>query len=198
MFKDPYHWFPDPNFSTIFAYFVFGTFLIDFAIPRLLLSRQSGKPVLVQDRFSFLIIQAFGILAIVIAVACRFMDWTITPVAIQYFGLLLIPAGLALREWAIIKLGRFFARTVQVETGHQLITDGPYRWFRHPAYTGMILIDLGIAFALGTWLGAIATLVLILGATMYRINIEEKVLIEVFGVEYRDYMKRTWRLFPGW
>jgi protein-S-isoprenylcysteine O-methyltransferase len=198
MFKDPFHWFPDPYFSTIFAVFVFGTYLIDYAIPKVLISRQSGKPILVQDRSSFLIIQAVGILSIAIAVACRYMDWTITHVAIQYFGLLLIPTGLALREWAIIKLGRFFSRTVQLEPGHQLITDGPYRWVRHPAYTGMILIDLGIAFALGTWLGAVVTLGLILGATMYRINIEEKVLIAAFGDEYRDYVKHTWKLFPGW
>jgi protein-S-isoprenylcysteine O-methyltransferase Ste14 len=198
MFKDPFHWFPDPYFSTIFAVFVFGAYLIDYAIPKVLLSRQSDKPILVQDRSSFLIIQAVGIVSIAIAVACRYMDWTITPAAIQYFGLLLIPAGLALREWAIIKLGRFFSRTVQLEPGHRLITDGPYRWIRHPAYTGMILVDLGIAFALGTWLGAVVTLGLILGATMYRITIEENVLIAAFGDEYRDYMKRTWKLFPGW
>ena len=126
------------------------------------------------------------------------MNWTITPGAIQYFGLVLIPIALALREWAIIKLGRFFSRTVQLEPGHRLITDGPYRWFRHPAYTGMVLIDLGVALALGTWLGAAITLILILSATMYRITVEEKVLIAAFDNEYREYMKRTWRLFPGW
>jgi protein-S-isoprenylcysteine O-methyltransferase Ste14 len=198
MFHDPFHWFPGPYFSAILFVFMVGVYLIDYYIPKMLVPRQTGKPIIVQDRSSFLVIQAVGIASIVVAMACRYMNWTITPAAVQYFGLLLIPAGLALREWAIIKLGRFFSRTVQIEAGHRLITDGPYRWLRHPAYTGMVLIYFGIALSLGSWLGAIAALVMMLSATLYRISIEEKVLIEAFGDEYRDYMKRTWKLFPGW
>ena len=198
MFKDPFHWFPDPIFSTIFAVFVFGTYIIDYAIPKMLAARQTGKPSIIHDRSSFLIIQAAGIVSIAAALYCRYMNRMITPAAIQYFGLLLIPMELGLRGWSIIKLGRFFSRTVELEAGHRLITDGPYRRFRHPAYTGMILIDLGIALALGSWLGTLITLVLILGATIYRIVVEEKMLIAAFGGEYVGYMKRTWRLFPGW
>jgi protein-S-isoprenylcysteine O-methyltransferase Ste14 len=198
MFHDPFHWFPDPYFSTVLFIFILGVYVIDYYIPKMFVPHQTGKPIVVQDRSSFYVIQAVGIVSIVVAMACRYMDWTITPVAVQYFGLLLIPAGLALREWAIIKLGRFFSRTVQIEPGHQLITDGPYRWIRHPAYTGMVIIYFGIALSLGSWLGAIAALLMMLSATLYRISVEEKVLIEAFGDEYRGYMKRTWKLFPGW
>ncbi len=198
MFKDPFHWFPDPYFSTIFAILVLGAFFIDYAIPKKLNPHQSNKNDTALDRTSFLVIRILGFLAVTITLVCRYLKLWITPVPIQYLGLLLIPVGLALREWAIIKLGRFFSRTVQVETGHKIITDGPYRWIRHPSYTGMILIYLGIAFAIGTWLGALATLGLMLGATIYRISIEEKVLMEAFGTTYRDYMKHTWKLFPGW
>jgi protein-S-isoprenylcysteine O-methyltransferase Ste14 len=198
MFKDPLHWFPDPFFSTILAVLVLGAFFIDYALPKALTHRYPEYPIHTQDRSSFRIIQAAGLVAIVAAVICRYLNWTIAPSAIQYIGLLLIPVGLAIREWAIIKLGRFFARTVQIEPGHRLITDGPYRWIRHPAYTGMVLIYLGIALAMGTWLGGAATLGIMLAATLYRIRVEEQVLIQFFGNEYRDYMKRTWRLFPGW
>ena len=198
MFKDPLHWFPDPFFSTILAFLVFGAFFIDYALPRALAEHDPQHPVRIQDRSSFRIIQAAGLVAIATALIFRYLNWTIAPSAIQYIGLLLIPTGLAIREWAIIKLGRFFARTVQIEPGHRLITDGPYRWLRHPAYTGMVLIYLGIALALGTWLGGVVTLGVMLAATLYRIRVEEQVLIQVFGNEYREYMKRTWRLFPGW
>ena len=198
LFKDPLHWFPDPYFSTILAVFVFGMYLVDYAVPKALAQRRPDHPILVQDHSSFLIIQIVGIATIAAAIAFRYLNWPIAPGAVQYIGLLLIPAGLAVREWAIIKLGRFFSRTVQIEPGHKLITDGPYRWIRHPAYTGMVLIYLGIALAIGTWLGGVVTLGLMLAATMYRIGIEEQVLIDTFGNEYRDYMKRTWRLFPDW
>ena len=110
MFHDPYHWFPDPYFSTILFIFLVGVYLIDYYIPKMFVPRQPGKPIVVQDRSSFFVIQAVGIGSIVVAAACRYMNWTITPAAVQYFSLLLIPAGLALREWAIIKLGRFFSR----------------------------------------------------------------------------------------
>jgi len=147
---------------------------------------------------SFLVIRIFGILTITNTLICRYLNLLVIPASIQYLGLVLIPAGIGLRGWAIIKLGRFFSRTVRVERGHKIVTDGPYRWIRHPSYTGMILIYLGIALAIGTWLGVFVTVGLMLGATMYRISVEEKVLIEALGTAYTDYMNRTWRLFPGW
>jgi protein-S-isoprenylcysteine O-methyltransferase Ste14 len=198
MFYDPLHWFPDPYFSTILAVFVLGGGLIDNLLPKTLAQRRPDHPVPVQDRSSFLIIQVVATATLAAALAFRYLNWTLAPSAIQYVGLLLIPAGLVVREWAIIKLGRFFSRTVQIESGHRLVTDGPYHWIRHPAYTGMILIYLGIALALGTWLGGVFTLGLMLGAVLYRIVVEERVLLENFGNEYRDYMCRTWKLFPGW
>ena len=62
----------------------------------------------------------------------------------------------------------------------------------------MVLIYVGLALALGSWLGGILAAVLILSATLYRIRVEEPVLVEAFGEDYKAYMQRTWMLFPGW
>ena len=198
MFHDPYHWFPGPYFSTVLAVVVFAAFLVDYLVPRRLAARRLGGPVVVRDRDSYLLIQLVGVLAIALALACRSLDRAIAPPAVQYAGLALIVAAAFLREWAILRLGRFFSRTVQIEPGHRLVTDGPYRRLRHPVYTGMVLVYAGIGLALGTWLGAAVALALMLAATMYRISVEEEVLIAAFGQEYCDYIRRTWRLFPGW
>jgi protein-S-isoprenylcysteine O-methyltransferase Ste14 len=199
VFQDPYHWFPDRHFSTILAILVLGTFVIDYAVPSWFARRGGGRLDPGEaDRSSFLVIRIAGIAAVATAVLARRANLAITPPGIQYAGLALITAALALREWAIIKLGRFFSRTVRIEPGHRLITDGPYRWIRHPAYTGMVLIFVGIPLALGTWAGAAAALAIMLAATTYRIKIEEEVLVTSFGDEYSDYMRSTWRLFPGW
>lgn len=197
LLNDPFHWFPDPYFSTVLLLLVFAVYLIDRLVPRALAGSGGQAPVLVRDRHSFWIIQVLGVAAVAAAVAFRYWNWTVTPGAVQYAGLLLVAGGLAVREWAVIRLGRFFSRTVEIEAGHQLITSGPYQWIRHPAYTGMVLIYLGLALSLGTWLGAILTLILMLAATGYRIRVEEQVLLENFGQAYRDYMKHTWRLLPG-
>jgi protein-S-isoprenylcysteine O-methyltransferase Ste14 len=62
----------------------------------------------------------------------------------------------------------------------------------------MIITNVGVMMALGTWLGVLIALILILAATLYRIHVEEALLLETFGDEYRRYMADTWRLFPGW
>ena len=102
------------------------------------------------------------------------------------------------RQWALIHLGRFFSRSVQIEAEHRVITSGPYHWIRHPSYTGMILIYTGMIMALGTWLGTFLTFTLVTGGLLYRIRVEELALISALGDEYREYMRQTWRLFPGW
>jgi protein-S-isoprenylcysteine O-methyltransferase Ste14 len=116
---------------------------------------------------------------------------------LQYFGLLLVILGIVLREWAVLLLGRSFTEVVSVTPGQPLVQNGPYRWIRHPAYTGVILALVGFALALGTWATGLVILILCLVGFLYRIRLEEKVLLEFFGKEYEDYMQRTWRFFPG-
>ena len=197
MLKDPFNWFPSPLFGTILGYtFLFGI-LIDSLLPRYLNPDQKSEPVLTGDRASFLSINAAELLAILSGLTLRYFNLGVTSTAAQYAGLIIMVAGFLLRDWALWRLGRFFSRVVQIENGHQLITNGPYRYLRHPAYTGMLMIFFGFLLGIGTWLGALLGLILIGASVLYRINIEEKVLAENFGNEYRAYIKRTWRIFPG-
>lgn len=69
-------------------------------------------------------------------------------------------AGLALRLWAVVTLGRFFKVTVSIQDHHRVIRSGPYRVLRHPSYTGLLLLLGGLGLALGTWLGLAAIVVL--------------------------------------
>jgi protein-S-isoprenylcysteine O-methyltransferase Ste14 len=115
----------------------------------------------------------------------------------QYVGLGMEMIGIALREWAVLSLGSLFTVVVSVAPGQKLVQHGPYRWLRHPAYTGSILTFVGFALALGTWTGALLVLFISLAGFLYRIKVEEKLLLEVFGNEYHEYMRHTWRIFPG-
>src|SRR5205809_126351 len=67
-------------------------------------------------------------------------------------GLALVWGGLALRWRAILELGRFFQITVVVQAGHRVVDTGPYRVVRHPSYSGLLLIFIGVGFTLGNWL----------------------------------------------
>ncbi len=196
MLKDPFHWFPSLLFGTILGYSFLLVSTVDSLLPRFFDRERKARPLVVQDRWSFLLIQLAEIAALVMGLACRYFNLGVTGAVVQYAGLVIMVGGFLFRSWAMWKLGRFFSRVVEIESGHQLITDGPYRYLRHPAYTGMILIFLGALLGLGTWVGALIGSALIGAATLYRINVEEKFLTQNFGNEYRDYMKRTWRIFP--
>jgi protein-S-isoprenylcysteine O-methyltransferase len=106
-------------------------------------------------------------------------------------------AGVALRWYAIGHLGRFFTVNVAIASDHRLIDSGPYRWIRHPSYTGLLSIVLGLALTLHNWAALLVMLVPSLLIFLRRIRIEEQALIGAFGDDYRDYMRRTKRLIPA-
>ena len=73
--------------------------------------------------------------AIVAAVAARSVAPELRmPAALRMAGVLVMWSGLALRVWAIAALGNSFRTTVEVEPGQTVVSTGPYRWIRHPAY----------------------------------------------------------------
>lgn len=111
-------------------------------------------------------------------------------------GLALMWAGIALRIWGVATLGRYFRRVVVVQAGHHVVTAGPYRWMRHPAYAGNLLSYLGLGLALGNWLSVAACVVIPLVAHLPRIRVEEAALLDGLGEEYQAYARRTARLIP--
>jgi protein-S-isoprenylcysteine O-methyltransferase len=122
--------------------------------------------------------------------------WPLTPplaaVCVATFA-----AGLALRWYAIRVLGRLFTVDVAIARDHVLVESGPYRWLRHPSYTGALLafVALGLSYAN---LLAVATLVVVPAmAFAWRIVVEERALGDAFGPAYAEYRRRTWGLVPG-
>ena len=197
MFKDPLGLFPNPIFTNLFPLIFLGVFAIDYILPRFTnpnYHRQSLK----SDRGSYFVVSITVTLATALSIVLRLHNLGTLTGVFQWLGLLMMLAGAAFRQWALINLGRFFSRTVQIETGHKIIKTGPYKWIRHPAYTGMIIIFSGISMALGTWLGTLATFVIVTAGLLYRIHVEENVLLQSLGEEYNRYKSQTWQLFPGW
>jgi protein-S-isoprenylcysteine O-methyltransferase Ste14 len=111
-------------------------------------------------------------------------------------GALVFAAGLGFRAWAVHELGRFFKFTVVVQTDHEVVDTGPYRLIRHPSYTGLLTLELGLGIMLGTWLSIPACLLPPLIAFSIRLVTEERVLARELGDPYRAYMARTKRLIP--
>src|ERR1043166_3252937 len=111
-------------------------------------------------------------------------------------GVVLFVAGLILRWWAIITLGRFFTVDVTIEKNHELVERGPFRMVRHPSYTGVLLAFVGLGLSLRNWAALLVMLLPIAAAFVHRMNVEENALSAALGAQYTDYMRRTKRLVP--
>jgi protein-S-isoprenylcysteine O-methyltransferase len=116
--------------------------------------------------------------------------------SIYFLGLVLMLAGISFRWYSASLLGKYFTFDVAIHSGQTLIEVGPYRYIRHPSYTGALLSLLGFGLALGNWAGLVAGLCCLGFAYAYRIPIEEAALSSALGEPYRLYLRRTWRLLP--
>lgn len=111
-------------------------------------------------------------------------------------GVALLWAGVLFAIWARTTLGRNWSAVVQVKQDHELVERGPYRWVRHPIYTGLLMAFLGTTFALGEWRGLLGTAI-VAASFWIKLRLEERWMREQFGVRYEDYMRRVKALVPG-
>lgn len=114
-----------------------------------------------------------------------------------YAGLGIIVAGMILRFVAIFSLGRMFTVDVAIRQDHRLKSDGLYTWIRHPSYTGSLISFAGFGVSMNSLYSLVAVTLLVFYAFTIRIRLEEQVLEEEFGEEYRKYKARSYRLVPG-
>ena len=160
--------------------------------------RAQGRGGAAADRATRVLIAVA--LATAFALAAATESWARAPrIGGPYraLGLIVIWLGLAIRVWAIAALGRAFRTTVEVDPGQAVVSTGPYRWVRHPSYSGLLLIVSGFGLAAGNWLALAICVALPLAALVRRISVEEAELTRVLGDRYRDYAARTKRLIPG-
>ena len=107
---------------------------------------------------------------------------------LSYTGLMLIVIGMTVRFIAIRTLGKFFTVDLSIHESHELI--------HHGLYSGSLLSFLGFSLSLNNWFSLIIIFIPVLISFLYRIKIEESLLVDQFGKEYKDYIKKTGKLIP--
>ena len=114
----------------------------------------------------------------------------------RWVGAACIALGLAIRWWAILTLRHYFTVTVAIRADHQLVDWGPYRYVRHPSYSGAFVALFGLGLGSGGWLPAVVVTAPIVWAVMRRIQVEEAALAQALGPAYLAWCARTPRLLP--
>src|SRR5690348_5013837 len=114
------------------------------------------------------------------------------PPWLRWTGLALGVASMGLFGWTHVALGKFWSTCLQLRAGHRLITAGPYARIRHPMYTAILGWMAGLALVAGSWVPLVFAGLAALNFLL-RIRPEEKMMLQAFGDEYREYMKQTGR-----
>lgn len=126
------------------------------------------------------------------------MAWSSAPLPLWLRGLG-VAVGLTMLPmlyWIVHTLGRNISETVLTKEDHQLVTQGPYRWVRHPLYSVATIIFVSLGLVAANWFIIAMAVVIIIAMALVVIPKEEAQLISTFGDEYREYMKRTGLLAP--
>lgn len=111
-------------------------------------------------------------------------------------GALFEAAALWLFWRAHIDLGRNWSPSLQIRAEHTLVTDGVYRYIRHPMYASQWLFGIAQALLLHNWLAGLANLVCFVPLYVLRVPREEQMMLDQFGDDYRRYMARTGAVLP--
>jgi len=126
----------------------------------------------------------------------NYQKWDVFNKSIAIFGLSLYFIGIVIRWISIIQLKKEFTVDVAISTNHKLKTNGIYKHIRHPSYLGLFLICFGISIALNSIISVLIITIPILLLLIYRISIEENVLLKEFGNTYEEYMLKTYKMIP--
>ncbi len=167
--------------------------------------RTSGKAKTIRENrwrlltvgILFLMAQLWVLGSFIFIVRPIAMAWTrlLLPTWVRWVSALITVSGMALEFATQLFLGRNYSTTVHISDEQSLVTSGPYRHMRHPMYTALITVGIGLGLMSASWyflIPFIATGILII----FRIPREEAILIEKFGDAYIQYAQTTGRIFP--
>ena len=125
----------------------------------------------------------------------HFADYAFRPVQ-AWLGLLVAIVSLAIFQLTHRALGRNWSVSLDVRVDHQLITDGIYQKVRHPMYSDFWLWAFAQALLLPNWVAGLSGIVGFGILFFGRVSREERIMLDTFGDQYRQYMVRTYRVLP--
>jgi protein-S-isoprenylcysteine O-methyltransferase Ste14 len=187
---DPYHWLHLASFAWL-------VFLAYWSVSALKLKSIKRR----EPRGERLIQLVFMVAAYFLMFNDQFSrGWLATRFApaspsIGKFGVTVTVVGIAFAIWARWHLGENWSATVTLKEGHELISSGPYRYIRHPIYSGMLVAFVGTALALGEY-RALISVGIVLVAFYTKAKKEERFLTQEFGEKFREHSRRTGMFLP--
>lgn len=120
----------------------------------------------------------------------------IKSVYLQATAIVMYSIGIILRYWSSILLGQNFSRDVEVSKNQELISNGPYRYMRHPLYTGLFLLTIAVPLFVGNIAVFLLAILLMYNVLNRRILEEERFMEEVLGARYVRWKNERYKFVP--
>ncbi|TDQ38793.1 methyltransferase family protein [Aureibacillus halotolerans] len=145
---------------------------------------------------SFFVLLSAMLISVISSIAGGYFQWLSWSVSTTstVIGLGLFATGIILRYWGILKMGKSFSR--RLHSPAKLVTNGPFRYLRHPLYSGLCTTVIGLSVYIGTWIGVLAAVFVLFPTVAWRAAKEERELHKLFGEDYRVFCKKRWRIIP--
>ena len=179
----------------------FGVAVVVFVLDEVWIAlRTAGSRAPRRDRGSKAVISLGIFVAVLLAVqlSSRWSGGTMRWPWLPYcLGAVLVVGGVGIRVWAVLTLGRWFTTVVRVAEDQQVVSEGPYRWVRHPSYLGLLVALAGLGLMLTDWASLAVAVLLPLSTLVWRIRVEVRALRDGLGAAYGDYAAGRKRLLPG-
>jgi protein-S-isoprenylcysteine O-methyltransferase Ste14 len=139
-----------------------------------------------------------GMVVPIFYVFSTWLDFTdyYLPAWLSWIGVGLFALAAAILHLTHRAMGRSWTPTLGLRENHKLVTDGIFKYIRHPMYAAHILWAIAQPLILTNWIAGFSFLIPQILQYWSRVSDEENMMLEHFGEEYREYMKTTGRIFP--
>jgi protein-S-isoprenylcysteine O-methyltransferase Ste14 len=159
--------------------------------------KNKGKKKVERQHLALILLQVLSIALVLTAPFCDKRKILIISSSdiLRFIGLAFYIVGFITMHLVERHLGKQFSVEVVIQKNHKLVTDGLFRYIRHPRYLGIIIFATGIALIFNSWSGLFLILLIII-VLLWRINDEEKLMQNEFGERWAAYKEGTDRLIP--
>lgn len=144
------------------------------------------------DRGTTRLLLIMWFLSLLIAPIWILLSAATMPFFSSWIGLGLIISGLLLLRWTTY-VNPFYLRTMATTDDHFICTDGPYKTIRHPGYLAFLIAWIGFGLITDNWISFFMITVLMTYAYLARIQAEEQMMLDRFGIDYQQYMNESYR-----
>jgi protein-S-isoprenylcysteine O-methyltransferase Ste14 len=160
-------------------------------------NRNKGSKRVGRQHIALILLQIIGLAIVIIGPYCDRREIVVLGdnLITRGLGCVLYIGGMFLMHRAESYLAELFSVEVAIRDDHRLITNGPYRFIRHPRYLGIIVFSVGASLIFRSWLSLIAVAALVM-VLLWRIYDEEGLMHEHFGTDWESYRDKSWRLIP--